>query len=63
VRLAIINNKLNQVNNIIRTSGEENMISFEQSLAAFVRKGQITLDQAMKHTEDPEELKRKMAEE
>jgi len=62
IRLAIINDKLNQVNNIIRTSVSEGMISFEQSLAEFVTKGKISLDHALKYSEDPEELKQKILE-
>ncbi len=52
VRLSIQDNKLHQINNIIKTSAAEGMISFEQSLAGLVKQGEVTLKEALKHVED-----------
>jgi twitching motility protein PilT len=57
VRLAIQDNKLNQINNILRTSIQQGMISFEQSLAGLVKQGIVTEEEALKHVEDRESFR------
>ena len=58
VTLSIRDNKLNQINNILRTSVRQGMISFEQSLANLVKQGEITQEEALKHVDDKEGFKR-----
>jgi len=57
VRLSIQDNKLDQINNILRTSGEQGMITFEQALAQFARAGEILPDEAIKNAKNPDEFK------
>jgi twitching motility protein PilT len=57
IRLAISDNKLNLLNNILRTSHNEGMITFEQSLALLARQGIILPEIALKYAEDKESLK------
>lgn len=57
VQNSIQDNKLNQINNILRTSAKQNMVSFEQSLAALVKQGEITQTEALQQVDDEEEFK------
>jgi len=46
-------NKSYQIDNVIETSAEEGMISMDKSLADLVRRGQVTLDNAIAFSKDP----------
>lgn len=61
VRLAIQDNKLNQINNILRTSAKQGMVLFEQSLASLVKQGEIGEQKAMEHVNDQEGFKQMIA--
>ena len=54
---SIRENKLNQIGNILRTSAEQGMISFEQSLASLVKQGEVTQQEALKHIDDQAEFR------
>lgn len=58
VRLSIQDNKLNQINNIIRTSAEQGMVSFDLSIANLVREGKISYEEGVRHVEDRDSLAR-----
>lgn len=58
VRLSIQSEKLNQINNILRTSLDTGMISFEQTISQLVKSGQISAEEAHKHSEETRELER-----
>jgi len=57
VRLSIQNERLNQINNILRTSAKQGMILFEQSLANLVKTGKVDLQTALEHVIDEESFK------
>ncbi len=50
VRLSIQSEKLNQINNILRTSLDSGMISFEQTIDQLLKSGKISPEEARKHT-------------
>lgn len=52
VRLSIQDNKLNQINNILRTSAQQGMVSFEQSLAVLVKNGAIETADALPYVKN-----------
>lgn len=58
VREVIREGKTHQIDNIITTSADLGMLSFDQSLASLVKAGKISLEQAKAHTLRPEELDR-----
>ncbi len=57
VKLSIADGKLNQVNNIIRTSANQGMVTFEQSMAKLVRAGKISHEKALNNIEDKQAFK------
>lgn len=61
VRLAIQDNKIDQINNILRTSAKQGMVSFEQSLASLVKQGEVTQEEAIQHVSDKEEFRQMIA--
>jgi twitching motility protein PilT len=61
VRSLIRDDKAHQIYSIIQTSGRIGMKTMNLSLAELVRKNSITLDQAMEHSGDVEDLKRTLA--
>ncbi|HPI66972.1 MAG TPA: ATPase, T2SS/T4P/T4SS family [bacterium] len=62
VRLCIEDNKLNQINNVLRTSAGQGMISLEQSLINLVKEGQVSLEEAVKLVEDKDGFLRRAGE-
>lgn len=58
VRNLIREGKTFQINNVINTSYDLGMVSLERSLGALVKKGFVSLDEALEHTLEPEELRR-----
>lgn len=58
VRNLIREGKSYQINNIIQTGSEENMVSLDKTLATLVRTGKITLEDALMYAIDPKFLKR-----
>ena len=56
VRLSIVDNKLNQINNILNTSVSQGMISFKQALEQSVKQGIITRSKAAEYLEKNEAL-------
>ena len=58
VQSTIREGKTHQIDNIISTSLEMGMISFEHSLANLVKEGKILKEEAIKHSEHPQELMR-----
>lgn len=58
IRLSIQSEKLNQINNILRTSLDSGMISFEQTINHLLEIGKISSEEAHKHTEESRELEK-----
>ena len=58
VRSLIRENKTHQLYSIIQTSGKIGMITMNQSLFALFKRGQITFEDALRASSDPEDLKR-----
>jgi twitching motility protein PilT len=58
VRNLIREGKSYQLNNIIQTGAEENMVSLDKTLAALVRSGKITLEDALMYAIDSKFLRR-----
>ena len=58
VRSLIRDNKVHQIYSSIQTGGKLGMKTMNQSLADAARAGFITVDDAMSHSSDPEDLKR-----
>jgi len=58
VRGLIRDNKAHQIYSIIQTGARQGMMTLNQSLFELYRTGQISLDDAMAATGDPEDLKR-----
>jgi len=58
VRNLIREQKTYQIDNVIATSYDLGMISLERSLASLVKKGQVSMDEAERHSLRPEELRR-----
>lgn len=56
VRNLIRENKIHELNLVIETSSDQNMTSLNRSLVDLVRKGEITLDNAVNYSLNPEEL-------
>jgi twitching motility protein PilT len=56
VRKLIRENRVNQINQAIQQGKEEGMQSFNDSLYMLLRKGLVSLEDAMFHSENPEEL-------
>jgi twitching motility protein PilT len=58
VRALIRDDKAHQIYSIIQTGGKLGMQTMNQSLCNLVRRHEITLDQALSYSGDPEDLKR-----
>jgi twitching motility protein PilT len=61
VRSLIREDKAHQIYSIIQTSGKMGMRTMNQSLAELVRRRAITVEQAMGHSGDQDDLKRTLA--
>jgi twitching motility protein PilT len=61
VRALIRDDKAHQIYSIIQTGGKLGMQTMNQSLCTLVRRHEITLDQALSYSGDPEDLKRTLA--
>ena len=61
VRALIRDDKAHQIYSIIQTGGKQGMQTMNHSLCELVRSRQITVEQALTHTSDPEDLKRMLA--
>jgi len=53
-------NKIHEIDFVIETSLEEGMISFNRALAELVRKGEISLNNALAYSLDPKSLRKLM---
>jgi twitching motility protein PilT len=51
-------NKTHQINSSIQTGRQEGMVLLDASLGDLVRRGEITMEEALSHCADPSELKR-----
>jgi len=60
IRTSIREGKTHMIDNIIQTSAELGMVSFETSLAALVRQGRISLETAQEYALRPEDLMRQI---
>jgi twitching motility protein PilT len=60
LRSLIRDDKVHQIYSIIQTSGRIGMKTFNQSLFELQRDRKITLEEALSHSTDPEDLKRMM---
>ncbi len=60
IRTSIREGKTHMIDNIIKTSGELGMVSFETSLAALVGQGKISLETAREYALRPEDLMRQI---
>lgn len=58
VRNTIREGKTHQLDNVIQTSGELGMMTLEASLAAWVKKGEVSMEVAQQYALHPEELSR-----
>jgi len=61
VRALIREDKAHQIYSIIQTGGKVGMATMNQSLSNLVKGGQISMEEAITRTSDPEDLKRLMA--
>ena len=57
VRTSIREGKTHQIDNLIQTGASEGMISLDSALAQFVGQGEITIDDALAWSNDPNRLK------
>ncbi len=57
VRNLIREGKTYQINSVIQTSAEQNMVALDRSLAELVQRGKITLDDALAYSIDPKYLR------
>jgi len=60
IRNLIRDNKIHQIDGIISTSADSNMITMDQSLINAVNDGHITSEQALLHSQNPDIIKRKL---
>lgn len=51
-------NRIHEIDNVIETGSESGMISMNRSLAELIRKGEVTYDNAKKHSLNPQLLER-----
>ncbi|MCX6783490.1 MAG: type IV pilus twitching motility protein PilT [candidate division WWE3 bacterium] len=58
IRNLIREGKTFQINNVVATSYDLGMITLERSLASLVKKGTISIDEAIQHTLMPDEVRR-----
>ena len=56
VRNLIRENKIHELDLVIETSGETGMISFNRSLVDLIRRGEITMENALSFSLNPKEL-------
>ena len=52
--------RTNEVNLVIETSAEQGMVSMNQSLAELVRRGEITVENAYKHSLNTQGLQQRL---
>ncbi|MCX6809940.1 MAG: type IV pilus twitching motility protein PilT [Candidatus Berkelbacteria bacterium] len=57
VRNLIREDKIHQIQSTIQTSASEGMITLDKVLADFVSRGEITLEEALKWSDDPKQFK------
>ncbi len=57
VRNLIRENKIHEIDLVIETNAESGMVSFNRSLIELVRKGEITMENALSFSLNPQELK------
>ncbi len=58
VRALIREDKIHQVHSIIQTGGRHGMLTMNQALFTLYRHHQITLEEALAHSSDPDDLRR-----
>ena len=56
LRRLIRENKIHELDLVIETSSDQNMISLNRSLSDLVRKGEISIENAIAYSQNPEEL-------
>ncbi len=56
VRNLIRENKIHELDLVIETSSDQNMVSLNRSLTSLVRKGEISVENALNYSLNPEEL-------
>lgn len=60
IRNMIRENKVHQINNVIYSSSEENMVSMDTSLLRLYKNGEITAETALEYATNPELLSKKL---
>lgn len=60
IRSLIRDSKTHQIDSAIAAAGGEGMISMDQSILNLYKSGRITKDTALLHTENPEQLRRRL---
>ena len=60
IRSLIRDNKTHQIDNAIAAGGAEGMISMDQSILALYKAGKITMEAALEHSDNPEQLRRRL---
>ncbi|MGH7144077.1 MAG: type IV pilus twitching motility protein PilT [Planctomycetota bacterium] len=58
IRSLIRDDKAHQIYSMIQTGGQDGMVTMNQALHNLVRGGKITMDEALRRSGDPEDLKR-----
>ena len=61
IRSLIRDSKTHQIDNAIAAGGGEGMISMDQSILELYRSGKVDRDTALRHSEHPEQLQRRMS--
>ena len=60
IRSLIRDNKTHQIDNAIAAGGAEGMISMDQSILALYKAGKITMEAALEHSDNPDQLRRRL---
>lgn len=60
VRNMIRDNKINQIDNVIQSSGTEGMVTMDNYILSLYKKGEITAESAMRYCINPESMQRKL---
>jgi twitching motility protein PilT len=60
IKSLIREGRYQQIETILQTSREEGMISLDQALAELVKRGEVSLEEALDHAQDPHELRVKV---
>jgi twitching motility protein PilT len=60
IRSMIRDSKTHQIGGAIASGGSEGMISTDQSILALYQAGHITLETALEHADNPEQLRRRL---